>query len=81
MTYRSLFLNAFYQVALVAGQTVLLAKRNWIGIAVVGFMISWVWFANARNAARSELEYARVVYASGAMVGTLVGALTAHWFG
>jgi hypothetical protein len=81
MTYRSLFLTAFLQVALVAGQTVLLARGNWIGIGIVGFCISWVWFGNARNAARSELPHARLVYATGAMVGTLTGALTAHWLG
>ena len=81
MTYRAVFAAAFLQVSLVAGQTVLLAKQNWIGIAIVGFLISYVWFGNARNAARSELPHARVVYATGAMVGTLTGALSAHWFG
>jgi hypothetical protein len=81
VTYRSIFLAAFIQVSLVAGQTVLLSRGNWIGIGIVGFLISWVWFGNARNAARSELPRARVVYATGAMVGTLTGALTAHWLG
>ena len=80
MTYRSLFSTAFLQVALVAAQTVLLAERNWIGIGIVGFGISWVWFGNARNAARSELKHARLVYACGACAGTMVGAISAHLF-
>jgi len=71
---RKLFLTAFLQVLLVSANTYFISRTAWIGIAICGFGISYLWTLNVKKiSASSTLE--RVVYASGAMIGGLVGVL------
>ncbi len=74
-----LFGRAFLQVALVAANVVQIAKGQWVGMFVVGFAISWLWFGNAREAGRSELPGAAMIYALGAGVGTVTGCFLSQF--
>jgi len=71
---RKLFITAFLQVLLVSANTYFISRVAWLGIAVCGFGISYLWTLNVKKiSAGNMLE--RFVYASGAMIGGLVGVL------
>lgn len=71
---RKLFLTAFFQVFLVSANTYFISRVAWLGIAVCGFGISYLWTLNVKKiSASSTLE--RFIYASGAMIGGLFGVL------
>jgi len=74
-----LFLRAWLMVSCVASNTVFLADRQWVAAGFGGFLISWLWWGNAHDAAHVERRWARVVYASGAACGTLTGLAFASW--
>lgn len=67
-----LFLTAFLQVFFVAGNTVFISKQNYIGAAMFGFMISWLWTANIKKVSCGTMAD-RLIYATGATVGGLAG--------
>ena len=72
----ALFATGFSQVFLVVLNTRFIAKEFLLGIIVCGFLISFIWSHNVKRVAfGSELD--RVVYASGAMVGSVI----AFYFG
>lgn len=72
---KKLFVTAFFQVFLVSANTFFISRVAWLGIAACGFGISYLWTLNVKRiSAGSMLE--RVVYASGAMAGGLLGVLT-----
>jgi len=50
-----IFLTAYIQVCLISIQTVFLARSAFVGVAVAGFAISFVWTFNVRNVAFSGL--------------------------
>lgn len=66
-----LFGRAFLQVSLVAANVVQIAKGQYLGMFLVGFAISWLWFGNARAAGRGEAG--QIFYALGAGCGTVIG--------
>lgn len=67
-----LFITAFLQVFFVSANTYFLARVNWIGVAVCGFFISWLWAGNVKRVSiGSKTE--RFIYSTGAMCGGLVG--------
>jgi hypothetical protein len=69
---KKLFLTAFLQVALVSANTYFISKVVWIGIAICGFGISYMWTINVKQISIGKpLE--RFVYAAGAMCGGLTG--------
>jgi hypothetical protein len=71
---RRLFFTAFFQVLLVSANTYFISRVAWIGIAVCGFGISYLWTLNVKRiSAGSTAE--RVIYASGAMLGGITGVL------
>jgi hypothetical protein len=67
-----LFLTGFIQVALVGINTWQIAHSKWLGCAVVGFLISYVWTWNVKKVAFGT-HTDRLVYASGAAMGTIAG--------
>jgi hypothetical protein len=69
-----LFITAFFQVALITANTWFISREMWPGVAVCGFGISYLWSMNVRRISMST-EAARLVYASGAMLGGLSGLL------
>lgn len=72
------------QVVLVAANTVMIARYHATGepailaaCGALGFLISFVWWTNARQAGRMDVPCARLWYAGGASVGTMIGAAAA----
>ena len=75
MKYKTLlFFTGFIQVALVAINTYQIAHKHWIGCAIVGFLISFVWTFNVQKIAFGTL-FDKIIYSTGAMVGVLTGLL------
>ena len=71
-----IFATGFAQVFLVSANTYFISRTTWIGIAVCGFGISYLWTFNVRRVSigtRSE----QFTYATGAMLGGLTGVLVA----
>lgn len=69
---KRLFMTAFLQVALVSANTYFISKVTWLGIAICGFGISYLWTVNVKQISISSIKD-RVAYASGAMLGGLSG--------
>jgi hypothetical protein len=69
---KRLFLTAYLQVALVSANTYFISRIAWLGIAICGFGISYIWTINVKQICISTLRE-RIVYASGAMLGGLTG--------
>lgn len=71
-----IFATGFLQVSLVAGNTYFISKTEWIGIAVCGFGISYLWTFNVRKVSIGS-HSEQITYATGAMLGGLTGVLIA----
>jgi hypothetical protein len=69
---RKLFITSYLQVALVSANTYFISKVAWLGIAICGFGISYIWTINVKQISISSSRE-RIVYASGAMLGGLTG--------
>lgn len=67
-----LFATAFMQVFFVSANTYFISQLFWIGIAVAGFSISYLWTINVKRIAIAKLKD-RLVYSIGAMLGGLAG--------
>jgi hypothetical protein len=67
-----LFATAFLQVFFVAGNTLFISKTNYVGVAVFGFAISYLWTMNVKKVTAGTTSE-RLIYASGAMCGGLAG--------
>jgi hypothetical protein len=70
-----LFSTAFLQVYFVAIQTVFLANSIYIGVAIVGFAISFVWTFNVQKVVFGNITQ-KLIYSAGAMIGSILGLLT-----
>jgi len=73
-----LFITAWLQVALIAGQTWQIAHQKWLGCLVVSFLISFVWCFNISRIAVSGMAE-KVIYSLGSMFGTATGLALAWW--
>lgn len=73
-----LFLTGFLQVSLVSAQTFFIASRFILGIILCGFAISLVWTINVKRVAFGGW-IDRIIYASGASAGAVVGFILADW--
>lgn len=69
-----LFLTAFFQVLFVAMQPLFIVNHMIIAMMLTGFAISLIWTFNVKRVAFGGMAD-RFVYATGAMLGTLVGYL------
>jgi hypothetical protein len=67
-----LFLTGFAQVFLVTVQTFFIAKVFYMGVLIVGFLISIVWSWNVKKVAFGS-KADRVLYSSGAACGAVCG--------
>jgi len=74
-----LFLTGFLQVYFVSIQTVFLAKSFYIGVPIMGFMISFVWCFNVKKIAFGSV-WDKVIYSTGASIGATLGLLTTKIF-
>ncbi len=66
------FTSAFMQVSMVSANVYFVSNRIWIGIAITGFFISYLWAANVKRISISN-DVDRIIYAFGAMFGSLSG--------
>ena len=73
-----LFLTAFTQVTFVAMNITFISKGMIIPMLLTGFMISLVWTLNVKKVAFGTW-IDRIVYATGAGLGTLLGYYISHW--
>lgn len=67
-----LFFTGMVQVLLVALNTYQLAHKKWVGCFIIGFLISFIWTFNVKRVAFGKF-WERIIYASGAAVGTILG--------
>lgn len=74
----SLFLRGWVLVCCVALNTVLIAEAAYAKAAMAGFVISILWFFNARTAGQTHGLSGAVWYAIGAAGGTVSGAYLGH---
>lgn len=72
--------TGFLQVLLVAVNTVLLARANYIGVTAVSFLISFVWSHNIKKVAFGGMTD-RLLYSTGAALGGLSGLLLGELIG
>jgi len=70
----SLFFRGWLIVSLVAHNTVAISSGDYPRAIVGGYLISLVWWWNARSAAHAKKSWqAGLVYAAGAALGTATG--------
>lgn len=69
-----IFLQSFFQVGLVAINTMLIAKGYIIGVFIVSFLISLLWAFNVSKVEISTLNQ-KLTYALGAGIGAVCGLL------
>ena len=72
-----LFFTAFAQVTFVAANITFISKGMIIPMVITGFLISFIWTLNVRKIAFGDFSD-RILYASGAAVGTLLGYFISH---
>lgn len=75
-----LFFSGYLQVLLVAVNTVLLARANYVGVTAISFLISFVWSYNVKRTALGTLGD-RLLYSTGAALGGLSGLLLGELIG
>lgn len=68
----NLFTTGFLQVFFVALNTWLITQRNFLGVLVVSFLISFIWSFNVKKVAFGSMRD-RLVYSLGASAGGLTG--------
>jgi hypothetical protein len=66
------FFTSFFQIGLVAVNTLLIAKQNIAGVFVCSFLISLLWAFNVSKIALSDLNQ-KLIYAFGAGCGAITG--------
>lgn len=68
----NLFTTGFLQVFFVALNTWLITQRNFAGVLIVSFLISFIWSFNVKKVAFGSIRD-RVIYSLGASFGGLTG--------
>lgn len=68
----NLITTGFLQVFFVALNTWLITQRNFVGVLVVSFLISFIWSFNVKKVAFGGMRD-RVIYSLGASIGGLTG--------
>lgn len=67
-----IFLQSFFQIGLVAINTMLISKGIILGVFIVSFLISLLWAFNVSKVAVSTIKE-KLIYASGAGCGAVFG--------
>ncbi len=68
------FITAFIYMLLLSANTICLAGGIWMGVAGLSFAISYIWCGNVKRVV-IHTKKERIIYASGAMLGALIGLL------
>jgi hypothetical protein len=66
------FFTSFFQVMLVAINTIFLMEKNFTAVFIVSFLISLLWAFNVAKVSISSLKL-KLIYALGAGCGAIVG--------
>jgi hypothetical protein len=72
------FLRAFGIVCCTSANVVFIARADLPYAFVTGFLISFLWWHNARTAAHASGRWAGCVYGLGAATGTATGMILAR---
>jgi hypothetical protein len=67
-----IFMQSFFQIGLVAVNTMLISKGIIIGVFIVSFLISLLWAFNVSKVAVSTINQ-KLIYATGAGCGAVFG--------
>ena len=70
----NVFATGFLQVFLISCNTYFISQGFYAGVAVMGFLISFVWSFNVRRVALGTWQD-RIKYSLGAGVGSIAGLL------
>jgi len=74
--HQTIFITGFAQVFLVSANTYFISRTTWLGIAVCGFGISYLWTINVRRVTIGT-RVEQFIYSTGAMLGGLTGVMMA----
>ena len=74
-----IFFQSYFQIGLVAINTMLIAKGYILGVFLVSFLISLLWAFNVSKVAISTLNQ-KITYALGAGFGAVSGLLIIRLF-
>ena len=74
--HQTIFITGFAQVFLVSANTYFISRTAWLGIAVCGFGISYLWTINVRRVTIGT-KVEQLIYSTGAMLGGLTGVMMA----
>ncbi len=72
-----IFATGFAQVFLVSANIYFISRTTWLGIAVCGFGISYLWTINVRRITIGT-KTGQIIYSAGAMMGGLAGVVMAQ---
>lgn len=70
----AIFKTSFLQVFFISINTIFLSKGIYIGVALAGFLISYLWVSNVKKA-NIATKTDQIIYSLGAMTGGLFGLL------
>lgn len=73
MKHLQTFGRGFALVTLTAANVSMIAAGRFSGAFLCGFLISWVWWTNARGTVIGDGPWLREAYAAGAAMGTICG--------
>jgi len=74
-----IFLQSFFQIGLVAINTLLIARGYYLAVFIVSFFISLLWAFNVSKVAISSLKQ-KLTYALGAGIGAITGLFLVNLF-
>lgn len=77
-SYVGIFFVCFLQVILVTINTYQVANRHYVGMAIFGFFISFVWTFNVSSIVFGTIKQ-RVVYGLGGLAGCIAGGIITHY--
>lgn len=74
-----IFLTSFFQIGLVAINTILLQERFIIGVFMASFLISFIWCFNVAKVSVSTINQ-KITYSLGAGTGAITGMYILSFF-
>ena len=74
-----IFFQSFFQIGLVAVNTLLISKQLFLGVFMCSFLISLLWAFNVSKIALSDLRQ-KLIYAVGAGTGAITGLFIVNYF-
>jgi hypothetical protein len=74
-----IFATSYFQIGLVAINTLLISKSNYYGVFIVSFLISLLWCFNVTKISVSSLND-KLTYALGAGLGSICGLYLVKFF-